>query len=98
MKKQARFIRTLFCLPLVLGLISCEKKAEPPVPEETPADTGYHDPQVELSEDFYGGRKTTWQCVYFGSYPMQEIIPGPTYTAVDSYAVDESDYLIDPNL
>ena len=98
MKKQARFIRTLFCLPLVLGLISCEKKAEPPVPEETPADTGYHDPQVELSEDFYGGRKTTWQCVYFGSYPMQEIIPDSAYTAVDSYAVDESDYLIDPAL
>ncbi|MBQ1356242.1 MAG: hypothetical protein IIY72_07155 [Solobacterium sp.] len=98
MKIQYRLVKPLLCLPLVLVLAGCEKQAEPPVPEETPADTGYHDPLVELSEDFYGGRKTTWQCVTFGSYPAQEIISGPEYTAVDGYAVDDSDYLADPEL
>lgn len=40
---------------------------------------------------------STGSCLYFGSYPMDEVVAGP-FTAVDRYALDEGDVIVDAAL
>ncbi len=55
------------------------------------------EPYVEKDDSLSTGQVTQWACVYFGSYPQTEIIPA-AFTAVDDYAVRDSDVLEDPGL
>ena len=43
------------------------------------------------------GVKTTWQCVYFGSYPSAEVTDG-RFDSVDGYALREGDLIADAEL
>ena len=56
-----------------------------------------YEPVVEEDDDLSTGQVTEWCCVTFGSYPQTEIVSGPS-AAVDSYAVQEGDFLEDPAL
>ena len=55
------------------------------------------EPYVEKDASLSTGQMTLWSCVTFGSYPQTEIVSGD-FTAVDDYAVQEGDYLEDPDL
>ena len=55
------------------------------------------EPSVEKDDSFSTGQKTLWSCITFGSYPQTEIVCA-AFTAVDDYAVQEGDYLEDPDL
>ena len=55
------------------------------------------EPRVENDDSLPTGQITLWSCVSFGSYPQTEIVSGD-FTAVDDYAVQEGDYLVDCNL
>ena len=55
------------------------------------------EPEVTEDSTLSSGLRTTWHCVYFGSYPACEIIDGE-FDAVDEYAVDEGGVLTDSEL
>ena len=55
------------------------------------------EPYVETDDSLSTGRVTHWSCITFGSYPQTEIVAS-FFTAVDGYAVQESDVLEDPGL
>ncbi len=53
---------------------------------------------VVVKDQFYSsGYMATWDSIYFGSYPSAEIT-GHEFSAVDDYAVDEGDIIIDVEL
>ena len=56
-----------------------------------------NEPVVEEDDSLSTGQLTTWSCITFGSYPQTEIIGAPS-AAVDEYAVQEGDFLEDPDL
>ena len=53
-----------------------------------------HLPEVEDCSDTPTGKKTTWSCVYFGSYPSAEVVDS-SWDAVDSYALQDGDIIRD---
>ena len=55
------------------------------------------EPIVEKGDALSTGLVTEWACLTFGSYPQTEIVSAP-FTSVDSYALQEGDYLEDPVL
>ena len=62
------------------------------------ADTSYlAEPLLEEDQGMPGGVLTTWDCVYFGSYPTCEVTDG-AFTAVEDYAVSAGDVLVDKKL
>ena len=87
-------------LPFLLGLLfltilSCIKD---PVPTERY--TGDHFDQLNspwVKEENTFGHETRWSCLYFGSYPANEVV-GEAFIAVDSYALAEGDVILDPAL
>ncbi len=56
-----------------------------------------YEPVVEEDDTLSTGQVTEWCCVTFGAYPQTEIVSGPS-AAVDSFAVQEGDFLEDPAL
>lgn len=54
-------------------------------------------PVITTDKNLPGESKTTWDCVYFGSYPISEVVEGE-FSAVDDYALREEDVIKDPNL
>lgn len=54
-------------------------------------------PVVTSDKSLPGESKTTWDCVYFGSYPMSEVVES-AFSAVDDYALREGDVITDPGL
>ena len=54
-------------------------------------------PVVTSDKSLPGESKTTWDCVWFGSYPMSEVV-GSAFSAVDDYALREGDIIRDPDL
>jgi len=55
------------------------------------------EPVVEKDNTFSTGQAASWSCITFGTYPQTEIIPVPS-NAVDEYAVQEGDFLVNPDL
>ena len=55
------------------------------------------EPHVETDVSLSTGQVTEWSCITFGSYPQTEIVAAPS-EAVDDYAVQEGDFLEDPDL
>ena len=80
---------SIFSLCLCIGMCSCGTDAEP--------EKFVSPPVVVADETLPGKSKTTWDCVYFGSYPTAEITDREFF-AVDSYAVKDGDLIIDKEL
>ncbi|MBR4500303.1 MAG: hypothetical protein IKP22_00215 [Clostridia bacterium] len=56
-----------------------------------------HPPVVEPCKESPTGKKTTWKCVYFGTYPSCEVVDS-SWKAVDEYALREGDTIRDDSL
>lgn len=54
-------------------------------------------PVITSDKSLPGESKTTWDCVYFGAYPMSEVVES-AFSAVDDYALREGDVISDPDL
>ena len=54
-------------------------------------------PVVEPDAQSPSGTRTTWQCVWFGSYPTAEVVDA-AWDAVDGYALREGDLILDDAL
>ena len=54
-------------------------------------------PRVEACAQTPSGTKTTWSCVWFGSYPSAEVVDAG-WDAVDDYALQEGDLIRDDAL
>ena len=80
----------LFVLP-IQAFASAEALAKDPYED------WIWEPVVEKDDAMPTGLATRWACVTFGSYPQTEIVPF-AFTAVDDYAVQAEDYLVDPDL
>ena len=64
----------------------------------SPVDTGtYSEPVIEKEEALSSGYKTTWDCVYFGQYPVSEIVKTAN-NLVEEYAIGEDYIIIDEQL
>ena len=63
----------------------------------TEAPEAIHLPRVEAYEKSPTGVKTTWSCVWFGSYPSAEVVDDG-WAAVDDYALREGDLIRDDSL
>ena len=55
------------------------------------------EPVVQADAGLSTGQVTKWCCITFGEYPQTEIVPSD-FSAVDEYAVQEGDVLVDPKL
>ena len=109
-EKKAVIIRTktqkkmrLFCVLLCL-LCLCSVTAATSVFAEGAAGQGrnavpdsVHLPVTESDTTTPSGLKTTWSCVWFGSYPSEEVVDG-SWAAVDAYALREGDVIRDDKL
>ena len=56
-----------------------------------------HLPEVSECSDTPTGKKTTWSCVFFGSYPSAEVVDS-SWNAVDDYALQDGDIIRDDDL
>jgi len=55
------------------------------------------EPVVEKDDSVSTGQVTSWSCITFGTYPQTEIIPASSH-AVDEYAVQKDDFVVNPDL
>ena len=88
---RKRTLTIILCLLLALGLSAMFVVAEG---AGDLAPDYVHLPIVEQDEQSPSGLKTTWSCVYFGSYPSAEVVDG-SWEAVDDYALREGDLIRD---
>lgn len=49
----------------------------------------YNLPRINDDANSPSGKTTTWQCVYFGSYPQAEVLDDVKKIGVDDYAIDD---------
>ena len=93
MKKRIAAVFLILCLSVMPARVFALAEAL--------AEDGYEnwiwEPYVEKDDSLSTGQVTTWSCITFGSYPQTEIV-AEAFTAVDDYAVQEEDYLVDPEL
>ena len=94
MKKTKTAILLFFCLFVVCAGTSVS--AEPALELDSYEDWIW-EPFVESDDSLSTGQATLWSCIFFGSYPQTEIVPAAS-AAVDDYAVQEGDFLEDPDL
>ena len=58
-------------------------------------DATLQNPYIVPDDGMKAGKKVTWDCVYFGSYPQAEVIPsGVEYTALDASLRREGDVIV----
>ena len=88
----ALIVMLAMCLPGLAGVTAAVMAEALPAAEE-----GLAAPYVEPDDTLSTGQRTWWDCVYFGTYPQTEIVASPS-DAVDDYAVQEGDFLVDPAL
>ncbi len=89
--RSLKALSAFICLMILLSslpLTSCSKESRYPF---------IHLPSVEECSDTSTGKKTTWSCVYFGSYPSSEVV-GSSWDAIDSYALQDGDIIRDDDL
>ena len=83
MRKKLLFTKTIkeiaFLLLLALMFVSCKN---------VKSGSGYNVPKIVDDTNSPSGKTTTWQCVYFGSFPQIEILDDDLKISVDDYAVD----------
>ena len=93
MKRRCIAVLLFFCLfiPGVSAPVLAQALEQNLYPDEI------REPSVETDDSLSTGQVTEWSCITFGSYPQTEIVGEPS-TAVDGYAVQEGDFLEDPNL
>ena len=84
-KKSGSFLASLYIVSLLAGCAFNNIDA-----------ASLKAPEVVSNDDLPGNIKTTWTCVYFGSYPTCEIV-NSKFSAVDDYAVSDGDVIYDPS-
>ena len=57
----------------------------------------YNEPEVVPDNSLSSGQRTSWECVYFGTYPTCEVVSGE-FDAIEEYAVTEGDVITDKKL
>ena len=58
-------------------------------------DVTLQNPRIVPDNSMEAGQKVTWDCVWFGSYPQAEVIPGGVeYTALDARLRREGDVIV----
>ena len=58
-------------------------------------DVTLQNPRIVPDDSMEAGQKVTWDCVWFGSYPQAEVIPGGVeYTALDARLRREGDVIV----
>ena len=80
---------------IILALTACLTLSPLSYAQEQTA--AYHDPATEEDESLSCKMKTTWDCVYFGSYPTSEVTD-KEFSAVADYAVRDDNVVVDPAL
>ena len=56
-------------------------------------------PCITPDSDMQSGRKVTWDCIWFGSYPQAEVIPeNVEYTALDGALRRNGDVIVSDSL
>ena len=85
-------VKRLLCLLLAFCFLCAGT-----VLAESPAAGSVRLPLIEQDPQSPSGQKTTWSCVYFGSYPSAEVVDS-TWNCVDSYALREGDLIRDDDL
>lgn len=75
------------------------KDPEPSKPDKPvitePVDVTLKNPRIVADNSMEAGQKVTWDCLYFGSYPQAEVIPGGVkYTALDESLRRDGDVII----
>jgi hypothetical protein len=80
---------------ILLIILSCSK--DPVTTERYTGDSydSLNSPCVKDENTF--GHETLWSCLYFGSYPANEVVNGP-FDAVDDYALAQGDVMVDATL
>lgn len=58
------------------------------------ADVTLSNPRIVEDSSMEAGRKVTWDCVWFGSYPQAEVVPAGEYTALDESWRYEGDVIV----
>lgn len=81
----------LCLLFLLQGTVSSAEGAD------HPPSAFFHLPVIEDDSLSPSGLKTTWSCVYFGSYPSAEVV-NSAWDSVDDYALQEGDLIRDDAL
>ena len=81
--------------PLLLSVCMAASFCSCAAPKDQPVSVAA--PVVTSDKSLPGESKTTWDCVYFGSYPMSEVVES-AFSAVDDYALREGDVITDPGL
>lgn len=84
-------------LILCLFVLSFQSFASAEALAKDPYEDWIWEPFVEKDDSTSTGMVTQWACVTFGSYPQTEIVPS-AFTAVDDYALQAEDFLVDPVL
>ena len=93
MKKTSMTACLLICLTALHAPVPASAQAL----EQDLYEDWLSEPYVAEDASLSTGQVTEWSCIYFGSYPQTEIVPAPS-AAVDAYAVQEGDFLEDPEL
>ena len=84
-------------LLLCLFVLSLQSFAYAEALAKDPYEDWIWEPFTEKDDSLPTGIVTRWACVAFGSYPQTEIVPS-AFTAVDDYALQAGDFLVDPGL
>jgi hypothetical protein len=100
MKTKYNTSLLFICLLLALTNSCCKDEENPDVQPSTERYTG--DSYGELNSPWVKDEKqqthqTIWSCIYFGTYPTNEVVSG-AFTAVDDYALAEGDVIVDASL
>ena len=91
------YSKLLSAVILVAAFCACDKEPLPFSPERCTGDSygELHSPMV--TDEDTDRHRTRWSCIYFGSYPTNEVVRG-AFDAVDGYAVADGDVIADAAL
>ena len=94
MKKSPFVLMILICclcIACMPAITFAEKESSDPLASVL------KEPVVEEDDTLSTGQVTQWSCITFGTYPQTEIVQA-SFDAVDMYAIQDGDYLEDPEL
>ena len=92
--KCKSLISLILCTALIITVFSGISFAEPKIAEAE--ESTLSNPRIILSISMETGRKVTWDCIWFGSYPQAEVVPaGSEYKALPEKFLEEGDLIPD---
>jgi len=92
--KCKSLISLILCTALIITVFSGISFAEPKIAEAE--ESTLSNPRIILSSSMDTGRKVTWDCIWFGSYPQAEVVPaGSEYKALPEKFLEEGDLISD---